>query len=58
MQVKDGKLSYEDKTTFYADQAPRGRTQSNVYASQEERSIEIEITWVAKSYWQFSRLLL
>jgi ribonuclease T2 len=50
MQVKDGKLSYEDKTTFYADQAPRGRTQSNVYASQEERSIEIEITWVAKSY--------
>jgi ribonuclease T2 len=50
MQVKDGKLSYKDKTTFYADQAPRGRTQSNVYASQEERSIEIEITWAAKSY--------
>ncbi|KAJ6083223.1 hypothetical protein N7467_007358 [Penicillium canescens] len=48
--VKDGKLSYEDKTTFYADQAPRGRTQSNVYASQEERSIEIEITWASKSY--------
>ncbi|KAJ5749056.1 uncharacterized protein N7511_010752 [Penicillium nucicola] len=47
---KDGKLGYKDKTTFYADQPPRGRTQSNVYASQEERSIEIEISWSPKSY--------
>jgi ribonuclease T2 len=48
MQVKDGKLAYSDHTTFYADHPPKGRTQSNVYASQGGRPIEIEITWASK----------
>lgn len=48
VQAKDGKLTYKDKTTFFADQAPKGRTQSNVYASSGGRPIEIEITWASK----------
>ncbi|CAG7918529.1 unnamed protein product [Penicillium olsonii] len=46
--AQDGKLAYKYQTTFYADQAPKGRTQSNVYASQGGRPIEIEITWASK----------
>ncbi|CRL19300.1 Ribonuclease T2 [Penicillium camemberti] len=46
--AKDGKLAYSDHTTFYADSPPKGRTQSNVYASQGGRPIEIEITWTSK----------
>lgn len=48
IQAKDGKLAYSDHTTFYADSPPKGRTQSNVYASQGGRPIEIEITWTSK----------
>ncbi|KAJ5861668.1 uncharacterized protein N7529_008978 [Penicillium soppii] len=46
--AKDGKLSYKNQTTFFADQAPKGRTQSNVYASQGGRPVAIEITWTSK----------
>jgi hypothetical protein len=27
LQVQDGKLSYRGNTTFFADKAPKGRTQ-------------------------------
>ncbi|KXG48873.1 uncharacterized protein PGRI_027430 [Penicillium griseofulvum] len=46
--AKDGKLAYSDHTTFYAENPPKGRTQSTVYASQGGRPIEIEITWASK----------
>ncbi|KAJ5941180.1 hypothetical protein N7516_001348 [Penicillium verrucosum] len=46
--AKDDKLAYSDHTTFYADNPPKGRTQSTVYASQGGRPIEIEITWTSK----------
>ncbi|CAI7673887.1 unnamed protein product [Penicillium discolor] len=46
--AKDGKLAYSDHATFYADSPPKGRTQSNVYASQGGRPIEIEISWISK----------
>ncbi|KAJ5095373.1 hypothetical protein NUU61_004729 [Penicillium alfredii] len=45
--VQDGKLSYRDATTFYADKAPKGSTQSNIYATKGEHLIGIEVTWKA-----------
>lgn len=48
IQAKDGKLAYSGHATFYAENPPKGRTQSNVYASQGGRPIEIEITWASK----------
>lgn len=48
VQIKDGKLSYKGQTAFFADQPPKGRRQSNVYASQGGRPIEIEIAWASK----------
>ncbi|KAE8153737.1 ribonuclease T2-like protein [Aspergillus avenaceus] len=43
--VQDGKLSYRGNTTFFADKAPKGRVQSEVYASGEQHPIELTITW-------------
>jgi hypothetical protein len=48
MQAKEGKLAYNDRNTFYADHVPSKRTQSVVYASQGQRSIEIAISWAGK----------
>ncbi|KAJ5601635.1 hypothetical protein N7510_011169 [Penicillium lagena] len=46
--VKDGKLCYMGNTTFFADKAPKGHVQSQVFASQEDHQIEIEITWKSR----------
>ncbi|KAH2828439.1 hypothetical protein KXW08_004447 [Aspergillus fumigatus] len=43
--VQDGKLSYRGNTTFFADKAPKGRTQSTIFASQDEHLIDLAITW-------------
>jgi ribonuclease T2 len=43
--VQDGKLSYRGNTTFFADKAPKGRTQSTIFASQDEHPIDLAITW-------------
>ncbi|KAJ5634282.1 hypothetical protein N7528_002124 [Penicillium herquei] len=43
--AKDDKLSFEGKTTFYADKAPKGWTQSKIYPDAEGHPIDIEITW-------------
>ncbi|KAJ5104093.1 hypothetical protein N7532_004622 [Penicillium argentinense] len=43
--AKDGKLSYEGNTTFYADKAPKGQVQSSVYATRGEHLLELEISW-------------
>lgn len=48
VQVKDGKLCYMGNTTFFADKAPKGQAQSQVFASQEDHPIEIEITWKSR----------
>jgi ribonuclease T2 len=45
LQVQDGKLSYRGNTTFFADKAPKGRTQSTIFASQDEHPIDLAITW-------------
>ncbi|KAJ5727490.1 hypothetical protein N7493_005310 [Penicillium malachiteum] len=45
--AKDEKLSFEGKTAFYADKAPKGWTQSKIYPDAEGHAIEIEITWRA-----------
>ncbi|KAJ6028345.1 hypothetical protein N7540_003921 [Penicillium herquei] len=37
----------EFTTTFYADKAPKGWTQSKIYPDKEGHPIEIEITWRA-----------
>lgn len=47
--VKDGKLSYNGNTTFFADKPPKGQVQSSVYASHGEHLVELEITWRAQS---------
>lgn len=44
-QAKDGKLSYQGNSTFYADKPPKGQVQSSVYASQAEHLVELQITW-------------
>lgn len=41
----DGKLAYNGNTTFYADKPPKGYTQSDVFATQGEHPVELEITW-------------
>jgi ribonuclease T2 len=45
VQVQDGKLSYRGNTTFFADKAPKGRTQSTIFASQGEHPIDLSIIW-------------
>lgn len=48
VQVKDGKLCYMGNTTFFADKVPKGHAQSQVFASQGDHPIEIEITWESR----------
>ncbi|KAJ5561438.1 hypothetical protein N7535_004095 [Penicillium sp. DV-2018c] len=46
--AKGDKLTYSGRNTFFADHVPSKRTQSLVYASQGQRSIELEISWAGK----------
>ncbi|KAF7596425.1 ribonuclease T2-like [Aspergillus hancockii] len=43
--IQDGELSYRGNTTFFADKAPKGRVQSQIFASEENHPIELTITW-------------
>ncbi|KAL2831072.1 ribonuclease T2-like protein [Aspergillus cavernicola] len=43
--IEDGKLSYRGNTTFFADKAPKGTVQSNIFASEEDHPIELSIEW-------------
>ncbi|KAI9371167.1 ribonuclease T2-like protein [Aspergillus egyptiacus] len=43
--VQDGKLSYRGNTTFYADKAPKGTVQSDIFASEEDHPLELSIEW-------------
>ncbi|KAF9891110.1 hypothetical protein FE257_005046 [Aspergillus nanangensis] len=44
-KVEDSKLSYRGNTTFFADKAPKGFVQSEIFASAEEHPIELTIAW-------------
>ncbi|OJJ85588.1 T2 family ribonuclease [Aspergillus glaucus CBS 516.65] len=44
-EMIDGKLAYNGNTTFYADKPPKGYTQSDVFATQGEHPVELDITW-------------
>ncbi|KAJ9285492.1 hypothetical protein DTO021C3_6884 [Paecilomyces variotii] len=41
----DGKIAYNGNTTFFADKAPKGPTQSKIFASNDEHPIELSIKW-------------
>lgn len=43
--AKDGKLSYQGNSTFYADKPPKGQVQSSIYASHAEHLVELQIAW-------------
>ncbi|KAL2842361.1 ribonuclease T2-like protein [Aspergillus pseudoustus] len=43
--VEDGKLWYHGNTTFFADKAPKGKVQSDIFASEEDHPIELSIGW-------------
>ena len=47
--MEDGKLAYRGNSTFFADNAPRGHTQSDVFATREQHPLELAITWKARS---------
>ncbi|KAL4956838.1 ribonuclease T2-like protein [Aspergillus filifer] len=42
---EDGKLSYNGNTTFFADKAPKGAVQSDIFVSEGEHPIELSISW-------------
>ena len=44
-QTEDGKLSYNGNTTFFADKAPKGAVQSDIFVSGGEHPIELTISW-------------
>ncbi|PTU21778.1 hypothetical protein P175DRAFT_0515837 [Aspergillus ochraceoroseus IBT 24754] len=43
--LEDGKLSYRGNTSFFADKAPKGTVQSDIFASEDNHPIELAITW-------------
>ncbi|KAJ0424216.1 ribonuclease T2-like protein [Aspergillus carlsbadensis] len=43
--IEDGKLSFNGNTTFYADKAPKGNVQSDIFASEKDHPIELSIGW-------------
>lgn len=45
LQTIDGKIAYNGNTTFFADKAPKGPTQSKIFASNDEHPIELSIEW-------------
>lgn len=44
VQTEDGKLAYNGNTTFFADKAPKGKVQSDIFIS-EGHALEISIGW-------------
>ncbi|KAL4884833.1 ribonuclease T2-like protein [Aspergillus karnatakaensis] len=44
-RTEDGKLSYNGNTTFFADKAPKGAVQAEVFVSEERHPIELSIGW-------------
>ncbi|KAL4918562.1 ribonuclease T2-like protein [Aspergillus aurantiobrunneus] len=43
--TQDGELSYNGNTTFFADKAPKGKVQSDVFVSEGSHPIELSISW-------------
>ncbi|KAL4810550.1 ribonuclease T2-like protein [Aspergillus unguis] len=43
--TENGKLSYNGSTAFFADKAPRGKVQSDIFVSEEGHPIELSIGW-------------
>ncbi|KAL3453761.1 ribonuclease T2-like protein [Aspergillus insuetus] len=43
--IEDGKLSFKGNTTFFADKAPKGNVQSDIFASEGDHPIELSIGW-------------
>ncbi|CBF76577.1 hypothetical protein AN4874.2 [Aspergillus nidulans FGSC A4] len=43
--AEDGKLSYHGNTTFFADKAPKGKVQSDIFVSEADHPIELSIAW-------------
>jgi hypothetical protein len=44
-QIIDSKLAYNGNTVFFADKAPKGPTQSKIFASSNDHPIELSIEW-------------
>ncbi|KAL5333859.1 ribonuclease T2-like protein [Aspergillus crustosus] len=47
-KTEDGKLSYNGNTTFFADKAPKGAVQSEIFDSEKDHPIELSIGWRAE----------
>ncbi|KAL3475051.1 ribonuclease T2-like protein [Aspergillus californicus] len=43
--IEDDKLSYNGNTIFFADKAPKGAVQSDIFASEGDHPIELSIGW-------------